>query len=200
MNVNITGIYDLSEDLNLLQTNLTILTDDFFDLSQSLPNTYANLTAFTILSDDYNLFKISTNTNFSILNLDIENIENNYVTNTSLSTLSTAIDEQFESTTTYIDDKATEQHEYTDAEIEELRNEGYIQEAVTQILAWATSDEGKRFRKKIWDRIKLKWLTFTGKRPFTELLDDVQNASTDELDEMLKVYQYKDDPIQGLQE
>ena len=197
MNVNITGIYDLSEDLNLLQTNLTILTDDFFDLSQSLPNTYANLTAFTILSDDYNLFKISTNTNFSILNLDIENIETNYVTNTSLSTLSTAIDEQFESTTIYIDDKATEQHEYTDAEIEELRNEGYIQEAVTQILAWATSDEGKRFRKKIWDRIKLKWLTFTGKRPFTELLDDVQNASTDELDEMLKVYQYKDDPISG---
>ncbi len=63
--------------------------------------------------------------------------------------------------------KATEQHEYTDAEIGELRNEGYIQEAVTQILAWATSDEGKRFRKKIWYRIKLKWLTFTGKRPFT---------------------------------
>ena len=56
MNVNITGIYDLSEDLNLLQTNLTILTDDFFDLNQSLPNTYANLTAFTILSDDYNFF------------------------------------------------------------------------------------------------------------------------------------------------
>ena len=197
MNVNITGIYDLSEDLNLLQTNLTILTDDFFDLNQSLPNTYANLTAFTILSDDYNYFKISTNTNISILNLDIENIQNNYVTNTSLSTLSTAIDGQFELTTTYIDDKATEQQEYTDAELEELRNEGYIQEAVTQILAWATSDEGKRFRKKIWDRIKLKWLTFTGKRPFTELLDDVQNASTDELDEMLKVYQYKDDPMSG---
>jgi hypothetical protein len=40
-------------------------------------------------------------------------------------------------------------------------------------------------------------LTFTGKRPFTELLDDVQNASTDELDEILKVYQYKDDPLSG---
>ena len=42
MNVNITGIYDLSEDLNLLQTNLSSLTADLFDLSQSLPNTYAN--------------------------------------------------------------------------------------------------------------------------------------------------------------
>ncbi len=36
--------------------------------------------------------------------------------------------------------KATEQHKYTTAEIEELQNEGYMQEAVTQILAWATSD------------------------------------------------------------
>ena len=36
--------------------------------------------------------------------------------------------------TTYIYDKAMEQHEYTDAEIEALRNEGHIQEAVTQIL------------------------------------------------------------------
>jgi hypothetical protein len=33
-------------------------------------------------------------------------------------------------------------------------------------------------------------LTFT-------VLDDVQNAATDELDEMLKVYQYKVDPISG---
>ena len=148
MNVNITGIYDLSEDINLLQTNLSSLTADLFDLSQSLPNTYANLTTFSTFSDDYDDYKIINNTNISILNLDIDNIQNNYVTNTSLSTLSTAIDGQFELTTTYIDDKATEQHEYTDAEIEELRNEGYTQEAVTQILAWATSDEGKRFRKK----------------------------------------------------
>jgi hypothetical protein len=53
-------------------------------------------------------------------------------------------------TITYIDDKILEQHEYTDQEIEALRNEGYIQEAVTQLLAWITSDdsEGKRFRKK----------------------------------------------------
>ena len=40
-------------------------------------------------------------------------------------------------------------------------------------------------------------MTFTGKRPFTELLDDVQNASTDELDEILKVYQDKDDAMSG---
>jgi hypothetical protein len=72
-----------------------------------------------------------------------------------------------------------------------------IQEAVTQLLAWATSDEGKRFRKKIWDRKQLKWLSFTGKRPFSELLDDIAHASTDELDHMLKVYSYKDDPISG---
>jgi len=189
MNVNITGIYDLSEDVESLKLEFANLSN----VVEELPNTYANLALFSNLSSDYDVYKISNNTSISILNLDIENIENNYVTNTSLSTLSTAIDNQFELTTTYIDDKATEQKEYTDAELEELRNEGYIQEAVTQILAWATSDEGKRFRKKIWDRIKLKWLTFTGKRPFTELLDDVQNASTDELDEMLKVYQYKDD-------
>jgi hypothetical protein len=193
MNVNITGIYDLSEDVESLKLEFATLSN----VVEELPNTYANLALFSNLSSDYDVYKISNNTSISILNLDIENIENNYVTNTSLSTLSTAIDNQFELTTTYIDDKATEQKEYTDAELEELRNEGYIQEAVTQILAWATSDEGKRFRKKIWDRIKLKWLTFTGKRPFTELLDDVQNASTDELDEMLKVYQYKDDPISG---
>jgi hypothetical protein len=50
----------------------------------------------------------------------------------------------------------------------------------------------KDLRKKVWDRIKLKWLTFTGKRPYTELIDDIANASKDELDDMLKVYRYKD--------
>lgn len=61
-----------------------------------------------------------------------------------------------------------------------------------QIIAWATSDEGKRFRNKVWDRIKYMWLAFTGQRPYTELLDDVENATTDELDDILKVYRYKD--------
>ncbi len=37
--------------------------------------------------------------------------------------LSTAIDDQFELTTTYIDDKITEQHGYTDQEIEAIRVE-----------------------------------------------------------------------------
>ena len=51
MNVNITGIYDLSEDFNLLQTNLSSLTTDLFDLSQSLPNTYASFTGFSSFSN-----------------------------------------------------------------------------------------------------------------------------------------------------
>jgi hypothetical protein len=38
---------------------------------------------------------------------------------------------------------------------------------------------------------------FTGERPFSELFDDIAHASADELDDMLKVYRYKDDPISG---
>ena len=216
MNVNITGIYDntvivdsnLFDDVRLLQTGLSSLNDTLYSVVEGLPFKYANLTSFTILSDDYDEHKLNNIPSISSLELDINNLSTsisilssdinyNYVNNTTLSTLSTAIDEQFETTTTYIDDKITEQHEYTDQEIEALRNEGYIQEAVTQLLAWITSDEGKRFRKKVWDRIKNKWLSFTGQRPFTELLDDVENAMTDELDEMLKVYKYKDDAISG---
>ena len=139
----------------------------------------------------------------ALTNLNYDAITNKpdltiYSTNTTISILTTAIDNQFALTTTYIDDEILISKAYTDQEITTLRNEGYIQEAVIQLLAWATSDEGKRFRKKIWDRIKLKWLSFTGGRPFTELIDDIQNASTDELDEMLKIYRYKDDPISGL--
>ena len=226
MNVNITGIYDntvivdtnLFEDVRLLQTGLSSLSDTLFDVVQGLPYKYANLTAFSNLSDDYDAFKITNNsnlstiysdidnltTNLSVLNVDINNnfvnnttlstlnieINNNFVNNTTLSTLSTAIDEQFELTTTYIDDKATEQHEYTDQEIEALRTEGYIQEALTQLAAWATSDEGKRFRKKLWTRISSKWASLTGRQAYTELLDDVQQSTPDELDDFLKVYRY----------
>ena len=64
MNVNITGIYDLSEDLNLLQTNLSSLTADLFDLSQSLPNTYASLTGFSSFSNKVYDYQINTKTNF----------------------------------------------------------------------------------------------------------------------------------------
>ena len=151
MNVNITGVYDytdLYDNIILLQT-----------LNDGLPFKYANLTTFTILSNDYEQFKISNNTNVSVLNIDIDNLTtnlsilntniiNHYVNNTTLSTLTTAIDNQFVLTTTYVDDEILILKEYTDQEITNLRNEGYIQEAVTQLVAWATSDEGKRFRKK----------------------------------------------------
>ena len=241
MNVNITGIYDntvivdsnLFDDVKLLQTGLSSLSDTLFSIVEGLPYQYANLTRFTTLSNDYESYKITNNSRFetlsddyeaykitsnsylSILDTDIQNlttnisvlnvdISNNYVNTTTLSTLTTAVDDQFETTITYIDDKATEQHEYTDQEIEALRNEGYIQEAITQVLAWATSDEGKRFRKKLWARISSKWTSFTGGRPFTELLDDVTHATSDELDDLLKVYRYdlnnagiRTDPIIG---
>ncbi len=154
MNVNITGIYDntvmvdtnLFEDVKLLQTGLSSLSDTLFNIVEGLPN-------------QYNDYTINNNNNISNINNDIDNLSSslstwsndiniNYVTNTTLFTLSTAIDDEFTTAITYIDGKITEQHEYTDQEIEALRTEGYIQEAVTQLLAWATSDEGKRFRKK----------------------------------------------------
>ena len=56
--------------------------------------------------------------------------------------------------THHVDTGLQEQKDYTDAEIEQLINEGYIQEAVTQIVAWIISDEGKLFRKKVWNRKK----------------------------------------------
>jgi hypothetical protein len=57
MNINITGIYDntvivdsnLFEDIRLLQTGLSSLSDTLFSVVQGLPNQYANLTTFTIL-------------------------------------------------------------------------------------------------------------------------------------------------------
>ncbi len=160
----------------MLQTGLSSLSDTLFSVVKGLPYQYANLTAFTTLSNDYEAYKITNNTKFdtlsdnyeaykiksnsylSILNTGIDHLTTslsilntdisiNYVNNSTLSKLSTAIDNQFEETITYVDDKTTEQHEYTDQEIEALRTERYIQEAITQVLAWATSDEGKRFRK-----------------------------------------------------
>ena len=218
MNVNITGIYDntvivdsnLFEDVKLLQNGLSSLSDTLYNVVEGLPNQYANLTTFTALSADYDLYKINNNSNIDNLTEDLStlntNINDNYVNNTTLTTLSTAIDNQFESTTnyidnnfvynttlttlsteidnqfelttTYIDEKITEQQEYTDQEIEALRTEGYIQEALTQLAAWATSDEGKRFRKKLWTRISSKWASLTGRQPYTELLDDVQQSTS----------------------
>ena len=66
MNVNITGIYDntvivdsnLFDDVRLLQTGLSSLNDTLYSVVEGLPFKYANLTSFTILSDDYDEHKI----------------------------------------------------------------------------------------------------------------------------------------------
>ena len=142
MNVNITGIYDntvivdsnLFDDVKLLQTGLSSLSDTLFSVVQGLPYQYANLTAFTTLyddyesykitnnsrfetlSDDYEAFKITSNSYLSILDTDIQNlttnisvlnvdITNNFVNNTTSSTITDAIDNQFTDTTTYIDEQ-----------------------------------------------------------------------------------------------
>ncbi len=78
---------------------------------------------------------------------------------------------------TYIDDKITEQQEYTDQEIETLRMEGYIQEGNTQLLAWATSDEGKTFRKTLWLKLQSKRASLTRRQAYSELLDDIQQST-----------------------
>ncbi len=85
MNVNITGIYDntvivdnnLFEDVRLLQTGLSSLSDTLYNVVEGLPFQYANLTAFSNLSDDYDSFKITNNSNLSILNNDINNLTTN---------------------------------------------------------------------------------------------------------------------------
>ncbi len=64
MNVNITGIYDntvivdnnLFEDVRLLQTGLSSLSDTLFNVVEGLPNQYANLKSFTNLFNDYETF------------------------------------------------------------------------------------------------------------------------------------------------
>ncbi len=66
MNVNITCIYDntvivdnnLFEDVRLLQTGLSSLSDTLFNVVEGLPYQYANSTTFTNLSNDYEAFKI----------------------------------------------------------------------------------------------------------------------------------------------
>ncbi len=99
----------------------------------------------SVLNVDINN-NIVHNTTSSVLNIDNYN---NFVINTTLSILSDAIDNQFTTTTTYIDEQIVIQHDYTYQEIEalSLRTERYIQESLTQLETWATSDEGKRFRK-----------------------------------------------------
>ena len=82
MNVNITGIYDntvivdnnLFEDVRLLQTGLSSLSDTLFNVVEGLPLQYANLSTFTILSNDYDTFKINNTSNLSVINTDIDNL------------------------------------------------------------------------------------------------------------------------------
>ena len=89
MNVNITGIYDntvvvdsnLFDDVKLLQTGLSSLSDTLFSVVQGLPYQYANLTAFTTLSDDYEGYKTTNNTRIETLSDDYEGykITNNVI-------------------------------------------------------------------------------------------------------------------------
>ena len=80
MNVNITGIYDntvivdsnLFDDVRLLQTGLSSLSDTLFSVVEGLPYQYANLTTFSILSDDYEAYKITDNSRFEILSNNYE--------------------------------------------------------------------------------------------------------------------------------
>jgi hypothetical protein len=114
MNANIIGIYDntvivdnnLFEDVGLLQTGLSSLSNTLFNVVEGLPFQYANLTSFTNLSNNYETFKINNTFHLSNINNDIDysttnlstlntDINNNYVNNTSLTTLSNAIDDQF---------------------------------------------------------------------------------------------------------
>ncbi len=76
MNVNITGIYDntVIVDSNLFDAGLSSLSDTLFSVVEGLPYQYANLTTFSILSEDYEQFKLNNTINLSILNIDIENL------------------------------------------------------------------------------------------------------------------------------
>jgi hypothetical protein len=75
MNVTITGIYDntvivdtnLFEDVRLLQPGLSesSLSDTLCNVVEGLPFQYANLTTFTILSDDYETFKTNNTSHIS---------------------------------------------------------------------------------------------------------------------------------------
>jgi hypothetical protein len=82
MNVNITGIYhddntvivdnNLFEDVRLLQTGLSSLSDKLFNVVEGLPYQYASLTKFTNLSNDYETFKINNISQFSVIKDDID--------------------------------------------------------------------------------------------------------------------------------
>ncbi len=74
MNVKKTGIYgntvivdiNLFEDVRLLQTGLSLLRDTLSNVVEGLSNQYANSSAFTIVSNEYETFKIINTSNLSI--------------------------------------------------------------------------------------------------------------------------------------
>ncbi len=82
MNVNITGIYDntvivdtnLFEDVRLLQTGLSSLSDTLFNVVEGLPNQYANLISFSVLSNNYYDYTTNNSSNISTMNLDLVNL------------------------------------------------------------------------------------------------------------------------------
>ncbi len=82
MNVNITGTYEntIFEDLQSLQTGLSPLSDTLFNVVEGLPFQYVNLTPFSIISNDYEANKKTTN---SYLNIKINDVDN-LVTNLSI--------------------------------------------------------------------------------------------------------------------
>jgi hypothetical protein len=104
MNVDIIGIYDntvivennLYEDVRSLQTGFSSLSDTLFNVVEGLLFRYANLSSFTILSNDYETFKINNTSNLSIINTDIDNLS------TSLSILSSDYDSYKISNNSYL--------------------------------------------------------------------------------------------------
>jgi hypothetical protein len=54
---------NLFEDVRLLQTGLSSLSDTLFNVVEGLPYQYANVTTFTILSNDDDTFKINNTSN-----------------------------------------------------------------------------------------------------------------------------------------
>jgi len=159
---NITGIYDqtyvidtnIFGEITLLQTGLSSLNATVFEHYMEF-NNFTNTTNnnLTSLNTDLDNSISLTNTNFSILNTNLDGFKNTTnnkfeLIGTALNILETDLISYQTTTNQLIIDNLQEAKDYTDQEVEELRNEGYIQEAVTQILSWATSDEGKRFRKK----------------------------------------------------
>ncbi len=76
--------------------------------------------------------------------------------------------------------------------------------SITIIICMGNKRWGKKISYKIWTRIQTKWITITGRRPYTELLDDVEHATSDELDDLSKVCRYdlnnagiRSDPVIG---